>query len=69
MAVNDADSEFNQYEGELTPLQKQSLLSLIQSYIRDGDEVIVENNENPETDAGTLSYEEIIMLIRQWHNV
>jgi hypothetical protein len=73
MAVSSLDSEFNKYWPLLTTVQKESLLSVIKSFIQPDEEINIEQY-NKEIDeaisrvkSGTFfTQEEVEQLSKKW---
>jgi predicted HAD superfamily phosphohydrolase len=73
MGATLVDAEFSKYWSQLTSVQKQSLLSVIKSFVETGERVsnIQYNQELQEAEeqyeAGDyITQEEMLKLIRQW---
>ena len=73
MAVSSLDIEFSKYWPLLTPLQKESLLSVIKSFVQ-SPERLSQEQYNQELAEAEAEYEagdyitsgEMLKLIRQW---
>ena len=72
MGVPSLDIEFTKYWTQLTPVQKQSLLSVIKSFVEKDKRISIEeynkelNEAEAEYEAGNyISQEEMLKLIQQ----
>lgn len=73
MAASSLDIELSKYWSLLTPVQKESLLSVIKSFVQSPERISLEqyNQELAEAEAeyqagNHISSEEMLKLIRQW---
>jgi len=73
MAASSLDIELSKYWSLLTPAQKESLLSVIKSFVQSPQRVSLEqyNEELAEAEAeyqagNHITSEEMLKLIRQW---
>ena len=73
MAASSLDIELSKYWSLLTPVQKESLLNVIKSFVQSPERITLEqyNQELAEAEAeyqagNHISSEEMLKLIRQW---
>ncbi|MCW3074895.1 MAG: hypothetical protein JWP69_1964 [Flaviaesturariibacter sp.] len=73
MAAPSLDSEFMQYWAQLTVVQKTSLLSVIKSFVQEGESISLEqyNREIDEAVADmqkgeVVSHADVIRLSKEW---
>jgi hypothetical protein len=73
MGVSSLDVELSKYWSLLTPVQKESLLSVIKSFVQSPGGITLEqyNQELAEAEAeyqagDHITQEEMLKLIRQW---
>jgi len=73
MAASPLDIEFSKYWVALTPVQKESILSVIKSFVSSTEEISVEqyNQELAEAEASYnagnfITSDEMLQLIKKW---